>query len=401
MTPKDVYDRITHHDEDDDLDNNDSDGNNGFNPDEHLNNTQTPQEEIRNPEDEVAPFGPGTVTSARDPEVVGRVEQLIRDFGGDPDELSGRLVRDMMQTALRLVQDNAHTGELKLISRSLGELRYALKVFRPYGDVRKVSIFGSARTPATHPDYLQAVTFAREIAKAGWMVITGAGDGIMRAGHEGAGAEASFGVSIMLPFETSANDIIEGDPKHTTFRYFFTRKLMFVSQADALILFPGGFGTLDECFETLTLVQTGKSSMIPIAMVEPEGNGYWEHFDRYVREHLLKNNLISEPDLNLYQIFHDPQQAVDYVKQFYRNYHSQRFVRDKLVIRLLEPLSERALDQLNDEFADLIVEGRITQSGAHETEVEHLHLPRISFRFTRRDFGRFRQMIDRINELSD
>lgn len=339
--------------------------------------------------------------STRDPQVVERIDALVRQFGGDPATLDGELVREMMQTALRLLRDGADTGELKLVSRSLRELRYALKIFREHRHERKISIFGSARTPAEHPDYQAALDFARGMTDHGWMAITGAGPGIMQAGHEGAGAERSFGVSILLPMELGANQIIAGDPKLVTFRYFFTRKLIFVSQADALALFPGGFGTLDECFEVLTLVQTGKAPLIPIAMIEPPGSTYWQHFDAYVRDQLLANSLVDPEDLRLYRIFDDPRDAVAHVLRFYQNFHSQRYVHSKLVLRMNRPLSPAQVEGLNDEFHDIVSEGRIEQVDPFPEEHDHLDLPRLAFHFTRRSFGRLRMLIDRINDFAE
>jgi len=335
-----------------------------------------------------------------DPQIIEKLDELIRLVGDDPEQLSGQLIRQMMQTALRLVHDGADSGERKLLTNSFRELRYALKVFRRYRDVRKISIFGSARTPPDHADYQSCVDFAQQITEHEWMVITGAGDGIMRAGHEGAGTAKSFGVSIKLPFETNANDFIDGDPKLITFRYFFTRKLVFVSQADALALFPGGFGTLDEALEVLTLVQTGKAPIIPIVMVEPPENDYWQHFDIYVRDHLLKKELIGPADLHLYHLFNDTHAAVRHVCDFYRNFHSYRFVRRKFVMRIKKALSAKQLDQLNSEFNDLVVDGRIELSEALKGERLHLDLPRIMFLFNQRDYGRLRLMIDRINEFA-
>lgn len=338
--------------------------------------------------------------STRDPQFVQQLDDLVRLVGGDPDQLTGQLIREMMQTSLRLIIDGADTGECKLISRSLRELRYALKVFRSYPDAHRISIFGSARTPVDHSDYDIARRFAHAIAEHGWMIITGAGDGIMRAGHEGAGRENSFGVSIRLPFETNANDIIDGDDKLVTFRYFFTRKLVFVSQAHALALFPGGFGTLDEMFEVITLVQTGKAPLIPIVMVEPPENDYFQHLDVFIRDHLLAKKLISPEDLHLYHIFNDPIAAAEHVLDFYRNYHSSRFVQDQFVIRIKHSLSATHLDQLNDEFADLVASGKIEQTGALEGEAVQLALPRLTFNFKRRGYGRLRLLIDRINQFA-
>jgi uncharacterized protein (TIGR00730 family) len=335
------------------------------------------------------PAGPDRLTE--------QFDQIIHEAGGDATTFEGALAREIMHTAVKLIRDGADAGELKLISRSVKELRYALKVFRDYRQFRKISIFGSARTPEDHPDFLAAADFGRAISSEGWMVITGAGGGIMHAGHGGAGVARSFGVAIRLPFETSANEVIAGDPKLVTFRYFFARKLMFVSQAHAVALFPGGFGTLDECYEVLTLIQTGKAPLVPLVMVDPPGGRYWREWDRYVQQHLLVTGMISPADQGLYFITDDTAAAVAHVLAFYRVYHSQRFVRDELVLRLNKPLTQRQIDALNDEFSDLCADGCMMQSKALEGEQELLDLPRLHFIFARRDYGRLRQLIDAIN----
>ena len=332
-----------------------------------------------------------------DAEVADGLNALIAQVGGEPDSFDGQLVREMMTTALKLVRDGADTGELKLISRSLKELRYAMKVFRPYAGTQKISIFGSARTPEDHPTYQAAVDFSRLCSAAGWMVITGAGDGIMKAGHGGAGREGSFGVAIRLPFETTANEIIAGDGKLITFRYFFTRKLMFLSQCDAVALFAGGFGTHDEGFEVLTMIQTGKTPMIPLVMVDAPGDDYWRNWERYVHEELLDNGMIGAEDLNLFHITDSPAEAAQHVLDFYRNYHSQRFVKDRLAIRMRRRLTDAELDELNASFGMLVAEGRMEQSGPLEGEQSHLELPRLHFVSTRDQYGVLRRLIDRLN----
>ncbi|MCC6682132.1 MAG: LOG family protein [Phycisphaeraceae bacterium] len=353
------------------------------------------------------------------------LDDLVTRSGGDPGTLSGKIARELMHTALKLLDDQADEGEMKLISRSLKELRYALKVFRPYRDVPKISVFGSARTPPQHPHYKAAEQFSRLMAQAGWMVITGAGDGIMRAGHGGAGPEKSFGVAIRLPFETNANEFILGDPKLVIFRYFFTRKLVFMWMSHAVALFPGGFGTHDEAFEALTLIQTGKAPLVPIVAVDAPGSNktpapaslvgeacfstpgastqtgdYWLQWKHYIETQMLAAGLISPDDMNLFMVTDDPRKAVDEVLNFYRNYHSQRFVYDKLVLRLRRPLTDKQLDALNDEFVSLIKEGRMQQGGPLEQESgEYPNLPRLHFEHTRRDYGRLRLLINRINQF--
>jgi len=342
---------------------------------------------------------------ADDPEIQSAVDELILRVAGE--DLTGdregrfklRLVREMLTAGLKLLPDGRDTGELKLMTAATKELRYAFRVFGRYTDPHKITIFGSARTPEEAPDFKSAVEFSRVMAEAGWMVITGAGDGIMKAGHVGPGRESSFGVAIRLPFETTANDVIAGDEKLIHFRYFFTRKLMFLSQAEAVALFPGGFGTMDELFETLTLIQTGKASMVPVVLIEHEGGEYWKNFDRFVRTDLLGQSLISPEDTGLYHITKDPREAAEHILKFYSVYHSSRYVRDDLVIRVRTELDDSAIGALNDEFADLIAEGAITQRGPYDVEDDHPDLPRICFTHTRHGYGRVRKLIDRINEL--
>lgn len=329
------------------------------------------------------------------------MESVLNRLGLDGDDHYGASLREIMHTAIKLHRDEADLGETRLISRSLKELRYALNVFRPYKRIRKVSIFGSARTPEEHPDYQTARGFAEAMARGGWMVITGAGDGIMRAGHHGAKRESSFGVSIRLPFETNANDVIKDDEKLITFRYFFTRKLMFMWTSHAVALFPGGFGTQDEGFEALTLIQTGKAPVVPIVCVDAPDGDYWKHWDNYVRNSLLNYQFISPEDLSLYYVTNDPQDAASHVKRFYRHYHSQRFVRDTLVLRLRQPINDQQLDQLNDRFAPhLVVDGKIQQGTALKQEHGELaDMPRLFWHSNKKAYGHLRQMIDAINNF--
>jgi uncharacterized protein (TIGR00730 family) len=279
---------------------------------------------------------------------------------------------------------------------------YAFKIFAPYRGVRKVTIFGSARTSEEQPEYLQAQAFAQAISRQGWMVITGAGDGIMKAGQGGAGREKSFGVNIRLPFEQVANEFIQNDSKLVTFRYFFTRKLIFVKETDAIALFPGGFGTMDEAFETLTLMQTGKSNLLPVVCVDRPGGDYWKAWDGYVQGALLARGLISSQDISLYRVTDRLDEAVDEVTGFYRNYHSSRYVGDQLVIRLRHAPDGEVLDRLNRDFGDLLTKGAITVSPPFPEEAGEpalAGLPRLVLQFNRHDVGRLRQLIDALNRL--
>jgi uncharacterized protein (TIGR00730 family) len=338
-----------------------------------------------------------TIPNVNDEQILRGIHDLVRAMGGDPETFDGRLITELVQTSLKLIPDGHDTGQLKLLNSALKEMRYAYRVFNRYRPSQKISIFGSARTPEDHPDYVAAREFSRAMAARGWMAITGAGDGIMKAGHEGPQREGSFGLSIRLPFETTANTVIEGDPKLINFRYFFTRKLMFMSHADAVAVFPGGFGTQDELFETLTLVQTGKSNLIPIVMLEGDGGVYWDHWNRYVRKNLYDSGWISPDDPRLYHIAASIDDAVDHVIGFYRVYHSSRYVRDRFVIRIAQPLAPEEIEVLNTEFRSLVKEGRIEQCGPLEGESDHMDLPRLCFTHTRRDHGLLRRLVDRIN----
>ncbi len=334
---------------------------------------------------------------------IPELDAAIDNYLGDHGEGSqAGLIREMITTTLKLVTDGAERGDLKIINSALKEMRYSFKVLRSFSRVRKVSVFGSARVGAETPEYRQAREFCREMAARGFMTLTGAGPGIMQAGNEGAGREMSFGLNIRLPFEQAANSAIQGDEKLVNFKYFFTRKLAFLKDSHAIVMFPGGYGTHDEGFESLTLVQTGKSHLVPIVFVHPPGSEFWDDWDAYIREHLLGRDLISQEDLSLYKITEDFQAACDEITGFYRRYHSMRYVRDELVIRLEAPLSQEELESLNEDFADLVMSGRIESTEALAPEADDpgiSHLPRLKFRFARRRFGRLRQLVDAINRL--
>ena len=310
------------------------------------------------------------------------------------------LIKEIMNTAVRLVRDGTSRGDLKIINSALKELRYAFKVFAPYRHRRKVTIFGSARLTPDQRAYRQAVDFARRISQAGYMVITGAGPGIMQAGHEGAGRENSFGVNIRLPFEQTANPVIQDDPKLINFKYFFTRKLTFVKETSAIVLFPGGFGTHDEGFESLTLMQTGKGYPMPLIYLDPPGDPYWDEWRDYVQRQLVDRGMVSPEDLNFLTITDDVERAVREIEVFYDVYHSLRYVRDVLAIRLNRSISEARLATLNEEFAGILVGGKIEQRGPFPEEAnepELVHLPRLALRFDRHHFGSLRALIDRVN----
>lgn len=325
------------------------------------------------------------------------IRRLIAEYA--PSEHEDQLFQ-MMVTICRLAADGTDRGDLKLLNQAFKELRYAFKVFAPYNDIRKVSIFGSARTAEDHPQYREAKKFAGLIQRNGWMVITGAGDGIMRAGHHGATRQSSFGVAISLPFEQSTNTIIADDPKLVNFKYFFTRKLVFVKEAHAIVLFPGGFGTQDEGFESLTLVQTVKTSPMPIVLCDEPGGTYWQHWRKYVMTELLGNGMVDPADMDLFHLSDHAEDAVEEILRFYRCYHSSRYVGEQLVLRLNSPLSADTLSELNDTYADILTDGRFEQSDGSLAEENGAYPDkrRLVFAFDRKSAGRLRLLINRIND---
>jgi uncharacterized protein (TIGR00730 family) len=332
---------------------------------------------------------------------VADVEEEVRDWL-DRARTSGNeeLVAEMLQTVLKLVGDGTSRGDLKVLNRTLKELRYAFKIFARFRNTRKTSIFGSARILEDDPYYAMAREFATKLAVEGFMVITGAGEGIMQAGNEGAGREKSFGVNIHLPFEQKPNRFIRRDAKLINFHFFFTRKLIFVKETDAVAFFPGGFGTHDEAIEILTLMQTGKTQLIPMILLDLPHSNYWKQWHQFVCAQMLSRGYISEEDLTLFKILADTDAAVQEIRRFYRNFHSYRFVNPDLVVRVVNPPTPALLKRLNDEFKDILNGGAVTQTSAlpeEFNEPETLNFHRILVPFNRRNYGRLRQMIDLIN----
>ena len=315
-----------------------------------------------------------------------------------------RLLNDMRHTIDKLEKDNATRGDLKLLSRTLRELRSSFRVFSKYRKNRKVTVFGSARTQPDEGAYQHSVMFGKIMAESGWMVLTGAGGGIMEGAHVGAGREMSMGVNIILPFEQDANYVIAGDRKLVNLKYFFTRKLLFVKEVHAIALFAGGFGTQDEGFEALTLIQTGKRDMMPIVCIDEPGGSYWKEWKQFIERQLLANGLISPADMSLFLVTENLEDAYDEIMNFYTVYDSMRYIRDRLVMRIRVEPTDEYVEQLNDEFADILSEGRIEKSATHifEQDERHLrHLPRLKMHFNRRSIGRLRQLIDKLNKDLD
>lgn len=310
------------------------------------------------------------------------------------------LIQRIRESADQMESDGSTRGDLKLLSRAIRELRYGFKVFGPYRRHPKVTVFGSARTPPEAPAYQSAVEFGRQAADEGWMVITGAANGIMEAGHVGAGREMSMGLNILLPFETDANHVIEGDHKLVHMRYFFTRKVMFVKECMAVACFAGGFGTLDEALEVLTLLQTGKRELVPVMLIDEPGGTYWKNFDKFIRSELLAGGMISEEDLNLYLVTESVEEAIAEMTGFYRVYHSMRYVRDRLVLRLFKRPSDELLEELNEEFGSILKSGTFELSEAlpeERGEPEIADLTRLVMHFNRRNLGKLRRLINRLN----
>jgi hypothetical protein len=329
-----------------------------------------------------------------------KISLLIAESG--LSERDGALIAEIVITALLLGKDAASRLDLKIVNAALKEMRYAFRVFSPYRDVKKVSVFGSARTKPGDPDYDQAMLFGKTIAEHGWMVVTGAGPGSMEAANEGAGAAKSFGVNIRLPFESEANPVIADDPKLINFKYFFTRKLMFIKEASAFVLLPGGFGTMDEAFELLTLIQTGKSDMHPVVLLDSPGGTYWKGFVDFIRRDLIDRGYVTDTDMALFTVTDDVQEAAGEIARFYANYDSMRFIGQRLILRLKHAPDDAELAELSTDFADILVQGVIERCDPSPVEVEDgdaLDVERVRLVFDRASYGRLRMLIDALNEL--
>ncbi|HYI44253.1 MAG TPA: TIGR00730 family Rossman fold protein [Actinomycetota bacterium] len=329
------------------------------------------------------------------------LDELFARYLGHLEGPDADLAREIVFTALKMGEEQVSRLDRKIVNTALKELRHAFRVFAPYKGVRKVSIFGSARTMVGDPAYTAAKEFSRRMAEKGWMVITGAGPGIMEAGHEGAGGEASFGANILLPFEAKPNPVIAQDQKLINFKYFFTRKLTFMKEADAFVLLPGGFGTMDEAFELLTLMQTGKSDLHPVVLLDPPGGDYWSRFDEYVKTELVGRGYVSQDDPLLYRRVDDPDEAVAEIDNFYRVFHSHRVVGRKLILRLNVMPDEDTLAKLSKEFDDILRKPiePVDPTSSEVRDQDVPDLPRIALAFDRQSIGRLRVLIDRLNEL--
>ncbi|KST68092.1 LOG family protein [Mastigocoleus testarum] len=312
-----------------------------------------------------------------------------------------QFIKQALTTIVNLSESNIDRLDWKILSAALTDMEQGFELFHAYRHVRKVTVFGSARLKSDTPEYLMASEFARRVSQLGFMVMTGGGSGIMQAGNEGAGREKSFGLNIQLPFEQEANPVIEGDPKLIHFKYFFTRKLFLLKESDAVALFAGGFGTQDEAFECMTLSQTGKFGPVPVVFIDHPGGDYWHSWSEYVNKQLVAKGLVSPEDPCLYTVTDNLEVACDAITNFYRVYHSSRYVDEKLVIRLRVELSETEVEQLNTEFSDILVKGRIekSQALAKEGQDETFELPRLILHFNQRDLGRLYQMIATINQM--
>jgi uncharacterized protein (TIGR00730 family) len=335
-----------------------------------------------------------------DNEIDRAIDQLIGlvDNTEHPD-----LIREMIIAALKAGREDNDRAHMRLMNSTMKEMRFTGKIFGPYSGIRKVTVFGSARTGPDEPIYEMARQFGKMLADAGYMIITGAGSGIMQAANEGAGPERSFGVNILLPFEQKPNPVLVGNPRLITYKYFFNRKVAFLKEADAVALFPGGFGTLDEAMETLTLLQTGKHAPLPLVLIDEPGGTYWARWMKFLREELLSEGYIEDNDFNLFERVYSIETAVHVINTFYRRYHSMRYVDKKLVIRMLSAIDDASVSQLKERFNDILHPGgQIRICGAlpeEDDEPEIAHLPRLVVDFNLQDFGRMRTLINEINAI--
>ena len=326
------------------------------------------------------------------------IDELMKLVGGVRHQ---ELIREMMIAALKAGQEGNDKVTLRLMNTTMKEMRFTGKIFGAYRNIRKVTVFGSARTNPDESVYEMARLFGQRLAETGYMVITGGGGGIMQAANEGAGSEHSFGVNIQLPYEQKPNPVLIGNPRLITYKYFFIRKVAFIKEADAIALFPGGFGTLDEAMETLTLLQTGKHNLIPLILIDEPGGTYWSRWLRFFREELLSEGYISESDFNLFECADSIESALEKINHFYRRYHSLRFVNKTLVIRLLSEIDTSYIQKLKKQFSDILIPNGKMYLSEHlieeSNEKEIAHLPRLIVDFNCKDYGRLRCLIDEIN----
>jgi len=332
-------------------------------------------------------------------ELTAAVDEIMADAGITRNR---SLIRRMLSTGILLGQEDTDRLDLKIASAALVEMRDAFRLFRPYADVPKVTVFGSARTTQDDPLYVQARSVASVLAERGWMVVTGAGPGIMQAAAEGAGEKMALGVSIRLPFEEKPDAVVADDTHRVEMKYFFTRKLMLVKESTGFICLPGGFGTLDEMFELLTLQQTGKAEPMPIVLLDQPGGTFWKGLERFIVESLIPARVISADDFDRVLVTDSAEEAVAEITGFWRNYDSLRWVDDVLVLRLKNTPTDAEIDGLNAEFAPLLVEGRIELIGAHAIEQadnDRVELPRLALRLRQREVGGLYRLIDAINAL--
>ncbi len=331
----------------------------------------------------------------------GPLDELIDEILSMAQVHHPKIIREMVISALKAGQENDYLADLKMLRTTMKEMRFTSKIFSSYRERKKVTIFGSARTKPSEESYKKCVTFSQQLVRLGYMVITGGGPGIMQAGNEGAGPENSFAVNIRLPFEQGTNPVMENSGNSITYQYFFTRKVAFLKEADAVALFPGGFGTMDEAMETLTLVQTGKNPPIPLVLIDDEDGSYWEPWLDFMKKVMLKRGVISGEDFSLFTITRDPFEAAQVIHDFYRIYHSSRWVGSTFVIRLNKSLTPENLSTLEEEFNEILEPGthlELTSALPEEQDQpDLLELPRLVFKFNRRNYGLLKAFLRRLN----
>ncbi len=336
----------------------------------------------------------------KDEYVTSLINNLMQACGAPVDSEKGDIILKIIQNTLKSLHRNHNIDDLNLMMSTLKEMSYAFSIFHDWPGTKRVSIFGSARTPPEHPDFKAAKEIAQKLSNKGWMCITGAAHGIMQAGMEGAGPEESFGLSIDLPYENTVAEVIVGDPKLINFKYFFTRKLTFASHSHAIIACPGGFGTQDELFEILTLMQTGKSPIIPVILLEGEGGEYWSYWEKYIKFNLLDNKWISAEDVFFYHRAKGVEDAFEHIQHFYKRFHSYSHDENQIIsIILNDPITEEQVHTLNTEFKDLVFSGEMRLGTAFDHETVLLDQPRLIFHHRLKNYARFRMLINSINNI--
>ena len=338
-----------------------------------------------------------SIRSTGNRDLDAQLDAVAREVCGKHDPL---VVRRLLAGVLDAASSEIEEHDVEMMTRTVEEMLAADRMFLPYRNVRKITCFGSARIKEDDPAYQQARHFARLAARQGYMIITGGGPGIMQACNEGATEHLSFGLNITLPYEQHANHVVADSERMMNFYYFYTRKLNFLKQTDALVAFPGGFGTMDEIYESITLMQTGKSTLFPVILLDPPGETFWSRWVHFISKELLAAGLISPEDMSLLYVSKSPEDALSAIELFYRRFHSYYFTGEKICIRLMQTLGEETMEWIRQNYTDLMPAGDLEQVASDAVDPESLlaSLPRLRFTLRGGAYARLRELIGTIND---